>query len=162
MLSPWSIEYKVQGSKSPNARSSVTTSVMKGRELFLDDRLTYTFQQPSILLAQDSWIWGFSCCDFYKLGDRCQAFTSVPDPVSVAAFESECQEIRLKESWGRAGNNTFTHSRRKAKGNKERGSSLDWKTGAEIYLPPNLRTESLDRERVQMWIQLSCSLRDLL
>ena len=64
---------------------------MAGRGLFLDDRLTYTFQQLSVLLAQDSWIWGFSCCDFYKLGDRSQALMSVPDPVSEAAFESRDQ-----------------------------------------------------------------------
>jgi len=82
--------------------------------------LTYAFQQLSVLLAWDSWIWRFSCCDVYKLDDPPQALISLLDPVSVAAFESECQEVRLKGSWGC--NNTFTNSGRKAKGTKKKAT----------------------------------------
>ena len=55
----------------------------------MDVCLTYTFQQLSVLLAWDSWIWRFSCCDVHKHDVLSQALISLLYPVSVAAFEYE-------------------------------------------------------------------------
>lgn len=55
----------------------------------MDVCLTYALQQLSVLLAWDSWIWRFSCCDVCKFDDLSQVLISLLDPVSVAAFESE-------------------------------------------------------------------------
>lgn len=84
------MEHKIQESPVQNARPGITASVMAGARA-LTGNLS-SLHISSVLMAQDSWIWRFSCCNhnFYKLGDESQAHLSVPDPVSVATFESAC------------------------------------------------------------------------
>lgn len=78
--------------------------------------LTYTFQQLSVLLAWDSWIWRLSCCDVYKFDDPSLSSHISIDPVSVAAFESESQRSGSRG----VGAYVLLHSGRKAKGQRKR------------------------------------------
>lgn len=156
--SPWNLEYKVQDGEPQTPGPVFQHQCWWAQGLFLGIYLSY--QQLAVLLAQDGWTWQFRCRDFYKLGNRSQG-----SPICTWPSFSVCLWISRDQAEGRTkrvGPHTFIPGRRKAKGNKERGSSLVWKPGSEAYLPPNLSTKSLDGGRAHMWIQFSCSLRDLL
>lgn len=72
----------------------------------------------------------------------------------------DVQRSGRTESWG--SETTFTHSRRKAKGNKREGKLFGFQGKGRDLSSTKSKDWKPDGEGVQMWMQFSCSFRDLL
>lgn len=155
----WSLEYKIQDSQIQNARSNITASSMAGgRGLLSKVCLHYMLLGTSSFCArgtEESWITIFiNLVISLRLSYLCLTqFQWLPLSLNV-------KRSAQTESWG--SNTTFTHSRRKAKGNKRERKLFGFKGRGRDLSSTKSKDWKPDGERVQMWIQFSCSFRDLL